>query len=422
MLTIIHNILIKTGIGEKSAENVSYIVLAIIIFILCLISVCIARVITNSIIIRYIKNNKINWDDALIESGMIKRLFHIIPIAIVKAFVSDFGRYSFLADKAIDVYLTFFVLLIIDSALNAIDIIYSKREISKIRPIKGLLQVIKIASFIIGGVVIIADLLDKSPVVMLSGIGAMTAVFSLIFKDSILGLVAGIQLSANDMVRIGDWIEMPKYSADGDVIEISLNTVKVQNFDKTITTIPAYALISDSFKNWRGMENWGGRRIKRAVNIDVNSISFCSDDFLEKLKSNNLLKDYIETRQSEIDEYNKKMGLDPVGAINARPLTNIGVFREYITRYLKNHPGVSGEMIQMVRQLSPGENGLPIEIYVFANDTQWTKYENIQSDIFDHILSVVGLFGLRVYQNPTGRDFSTRTDANSDYFGGKNEK
>ncbi|MDD2361784.1 MAG: mechanosensitive ion channel [Oscillospiraceae bacterium] len=408
MLTIIRNILIKTGVGKTSAEHVSYIVLAVIIFILCSISINIAKLITNKIIVRHIKNNRIKWDDALIESGMIKRLSHIIPIAIVRAFVDDFGPYAYIVNKAMDIYLTFVVLFIIDSALNAIDIIYRKHEISKTRPIKGFLQVIKIASFLIGGVVIIADLLDKSPVVMLSGIGAMTAVLSLIFKDSILGLVAGIQLSANDMVRIGDWIEMPKYSADGDVIDISLNTVKVRNFDKTITTIPAYALISDSFKNWRGMKSSGGRRIKRAVNIDVNSISFCSNDLLEKLKSNSLLKDYIETRQSEIDEYNKKMGLDPDGAINARRLTNIGVFREYITRYLKNHPGVSGEMTQMVRQLSPGEHGRPLEIYVFTNATQWNKYENIQSDIFDHILSVIGLFELRVYQNPTGHDFSMR--------------
>jgi miniconductance mechanosensitive channel len=278
--------------------------------------------------------------------------------------------------------------------------------VSKTRPIKGLLQVLKIAVYIVAVIVALTDLMGQSPLVMLGGLGAMTAVFSLVFKDSILGLVAGIQLAANDMVRIGDWIEMPKYEADGVVIDISLNTVKVRNFDNTITSIPAYTLVSDAFKNWRGMKSSGARRIMRSVNIDVSSISFCSKELLERLKKSELLREYIENKQKEIDEYNRSRSLDPNAVINARRLTNIGVFRVYIQNYLKNHPGIQQDMIQLVRQLPPAEYGLPIQVYVFSNQTDWTVYENIQSDIFDHILSVVGQFELRVFQSPTGYDFN----------------
>ena len=408
MLTVIREWLTNAGMKERLAEQASYFVLAFIVFLLCIISIYITKKIINKFIVRHIRNSRAKWDDALVECGLFKRLCHIIPVTIIQISSPYFGSYSGLVRKGVDIYLTLVTLFLIDAALNAVDIIYRRREISKTRPIKGYLQVLKIASFVIGCVVIIADLMGQSPLVMLSGIGALTAVFSLVFKDSLLGLVAGIQLSANDMVRIGDWIEMPKYSADGTVIDISLNTVKVKNFDNTITTIPAYALISDSFINWRGMKSSGVRRIKRSVNIDVNSIAFCSEELLERLKKNDLLKEFIETRQKEIEEYNSRQELDPDEDINARRLTNIGVFRAYITNYLKNHPGISRDMTQMVRQLPPDEHGLPLQIYVYSNQTDWVLYENIQSDIFDHILSVIGMFELRVFQSPTGHDFSIR--------------
>ncbi len=266
------------------------------------------------------------------------------------------------------------------------------------------MQVVKIVVFIIIGIVIIATLLDQSPIILLSSIGALAAVFSFVFKDSILGFIAGIQLTSNDMLRIGDWIEMPKYGADGDVIDITLNTVKVQNWDKTYVTIPAYALISDSFKNWRGMFQFGGRRIKRSIYIDVNSVTFCSDEMIEKLKKVHYLKDYIKDKEMELEAYNIENKIDTEQKINGRRMTNIGTFRAYLKSYLANHPGIDQNKIMMVRQLAPGETGIPMEIYAFTRDTAWINYEGVQSDIFDHIYAVAGEFGLRIFQSPSGYD------------------
>ena len=395
----------RVGIKGELAEHVFYVVLAVIVLLVCAAANYIAKRFVLRLAEKRVKGNKITWDDVLVESGVLRRLSHIVPAAIIRMFSGYFGPYTGFVQKAAGIYLTLVLLFVIVALLDAADRIYRRYEISKTRPIKGLLQIVKIASFIIGGIVIIADLMGQDPVVMLGGIGALTAVFSLVFKDSLLGFVAGIQLSANDMVRIGDWIEMPKYNANGDVIEISLNTVKVQNFDKTITTIPAYALISDSFKNWRGMRNTGARRIMRSVYIDVHSISFCTPEMLDRLKASGLLREYIETRQAEIDEYNKSSGLDPVKTVNARRLTNIGVFRVYIQNYLNNHPDIRQDLPRMVRQLPQDANGLPLQVYAFANTTEWAVYENIQSDIFDHILSVADYFRLRIFQNPSGYDF-----------------
>jgi miniconductance mechanosensitive channel len=268
-------------------------------------------------------------------------------------------------------------------------------------------QVAKILIFVVGIILVIAKLLDQSPVILLSGFGAMTAVLLLLFKDSILGLVAGIQLATNDMVRIGDWIEMPKYGADGDVVEISLHTVKVENWDRTITAIPSYALVSDSFKNWRGMQTSGGRRIKRSIYIDKTSVSFCTEEMVERFKKIQFLTDYISGKQKEIQEYNTGHCIDTSEPVNGRQITNIGTLRAYIENYLRNHPKIHKGMTMMVRQLQPTENGLPLEIYAFTNDTNWVNYEAIQADIFDHILSVIPSFGLRVFQAPSGHDMRT---------------
>ncbi|MFW5886783.1 MAG: mechanosensitive ion channel family protein, partial [Bacteroidota bacterium] len=238
-----------------------------------------------------------------------------------------------------------------------------------------------------------------------AGMGALAAVLMLVFKDSILGLVAGIQISAYDMVRIGDWIEMPSHNADGDVIDISLNTVKVQNWDKTITTIPTYALVSESFYNWRGMQEAGGRRIKRNISIDMKSVKFCTKEMLEKFKKIQYLKSYIEDKEKELLEFNKKNNVDEYILVNGRRLTNIGVFRKYLEAYLRNHPHIHKNMTFLVRHLQPTDRGIPVEIYVFANDTVWANYEGIQADIFDHVLAVIPEFGLRVFQSPSGDDF-----------------
>jgi len=249
--------------------------------------------------------------------------------------------------------------------------------------------------------------MGRSPVILLSGIGAATAVFILIFQNSILGLVASIQLTSNDMLQIGDWITMPKYEADGDVIDISLHTIKVQNFDKTIITIPTHTLISDSFKNWRGMQESGGRRIKRSIHIDLTSINFCTEEMLNRFNEIEYIREYLNNKSKEIDNYNSIHNINDSNPVNGRHLTNIGIFRVYIENYLKNHSKVHKGMTQMVRQLQPTKNGLPIEIYIFTNDIAWVNYEAVQSDIFDHILAVVPEFYLRIYQEPTGHDLKS---------------
>jgi miniconductance mechanosensitive channel len=265
--------------------------------------------------------------------------------------------------------------------------------------------VVKIIFYAAAVIMIISIFSGKAPSLLLGGLGAMAAVLILVFKDTILGFVASIQLSANKMVNVGDWISMPKYNADGDVIDISLNTVKVQNWDKTIATIPTYALVSESFNNWKGMEESGGRRIKRSINIDMNSVGFLDAEQIEKFRKYYLLKDYINRKEKEISEFNKSLKLEGDQVTNGRKMTNLGTFRKYLEEYLKQHPKIHQDMTFLVRHLQPSDKGLPIEIYVFSNDQAWANYEAIQADIFDHILAIIPEFGLRVFQNPTGSDF-----------------
>lgn len=275
---------------------------------------------------------------------------------------------------------------------------------SKNRSIKGYVQVVKIFLYILGTGIFVSILFQKDLTTFFAGLGAMAAVLMLIFKDSILGLVAGVQLSANDMVRLGDWVQMDSRKADGAVIDISLNTVKIQNWDKTISTIPTYALVSESFTNWRGMEESGGRRIKRSVNIDMSSIHFLSKKEIDKLKKIQIIKEYLEQKELEVEMYNTEQGIDGSVPVNGRQLTNLGTFRKYVEEFLKRHPKISKDMTFLVRHLQPAEKGIPIEIYVFCNDTRWAYYEGVQADIFDHILAIIPHFGLRIFQNPTGED------------------
>ena len=297
------------------------------------------------------------------------------------------------------------VLLVIDAFLNALHEIYQKLPISQGRNIKGFVQVVKIVFYFIAILLIISILADEELTALIAGLGAMAAVLMLIFKDTILGFVASIQLSANKMVNVGDWISMPKYNADGDVIDISLNTVKVQNWDKTIATIPTYALVSESFNNWKGMEQSGGRRIKRSINIDMNSVTFLDATQIEKLRKFHLLKDYISEKEKQIADYNKSLGLEDGMVTNGRKMTNLGTFRKYLEEYLHQHPKIHKDMTFLVRHLQPTDRGLPIEIYVFSKDQAWANYEAIQADIFDHILAILPEFDLHVFQNPTGSDF-----------------
>ncbi|AST90911.1 MULTISPECIES: mechanosensitive ion channel family protein [Sutcliffiella] len=396
--------LLSYGMDPTIAE---YLTMIIMILFIALISV-IANFITKKIIIRvithFVTNNKFTWDDMLLERKVFHRISHVVPAIIIYFFASAFSDYETVIQKLAVTYIIIVALVVIISLFNALNDIYQTFEISKTRPIKGYIQVANIVIVILGVILVISNLIGQSPLILLSGIGALSAVLLLVFRDSLLGLVAGIQLTSNDMVRVGDWIEMPKYEADGDIIDISLNTVKVQNWDKTITTIPSYALISDSFKNWRGMQNAGGRRIKRSIFIDTGSIAFCDEPMIEKFKHIHYLSEYIEQKEKEIEEYNIKNEINRNNRVNGRALTNIGVFRAYINNYLKNHPGIEQNMTMIVRQLAPSEFGLPIEIYAFTNDIQWNNYESIQSDIFDHLLAVAPEFGLRIFQNPSGSD------------------
>ncbi len=350
-----------------------------------------------------IKRTKTRWDDVLLEEGVFDRLSHIVPALVIYGFAELFTWQVILQRLALS-YMVVIGILVFNSLLSAAESIYSSFKVSKEKPIRGYIQIVKIFLFIIGMIVIIGIIIDRSPWRLLTGIGAMTAVLLLVFKDSILGLVASTQLAANDMVKIGDWIEVEKYDANGEVIEISLTTIKVQNWDKTISNIPTYVLISDSFKNWRGMTESGGRRIKRSIFIDMTSIAFCDDAMLDRFRRIHLLTGYIERKVQEIDEHTVKHNIDTSIPVNGRRLTNIGTFRAYLDAYVRNHPKVHDGMTIMVRHLPPSPYGIPIEIYVFSNDIRWEHYEGIQADIFDHILAVIPEFGLRVFQNPTGRD------------------
>jgi miniconductance mechanosensitive channel len=350
------------------------------------------------------------WDDMILRKKVFNRLAWLAPAIVLYTSISiPFEGYDWLItliNGAVLIYMIIMGIVALDAFLNASLAIYTTYEVSNRIPIKGFIQVFKIIIYFTSAIFIFSILLNKTPVYLFSGLGALTAVLMFIFKDAILGFVAGIQLSANRMVANGDWIEMPKYGANGDIIEIALTTVKVQNWDKTITTIPTYALITESFKNWSGMSNSGGRRIKRSISIDMNTIQFCTEDMLNRFSKVQYISNYIEKTKIELQENNELGQVDNSSLVNGKRMTNIGTFRAYVKAYLVNHPMINKEMTFLVRQLNPTEHGLPIEIYVFSKDQEWANYENIQADIFDHILAVVPEFDLRVFQDPSGLDFS----------------
>lgn len=348
-----------------------------------------------------------------LRKKVFNRLARLAPAMVIYLFISiPLAGYDFaisLISGVALIYMIAMTILSLDAFLNASLDIYNTYEVSKRIPIKGFIQVFKIIIYFICSIFIISILVNKTPVYLFSSLGALTAVLMFIFKDAILGFVAGIQLSANQMVANGDWISMPKYGADGDIVEIALTTVKVQNWDKTITTIPTYALITESFKNWRGMSESGGRRIKRSIRIDLNTIQFCTEEMLNRFGKIQYISRYIEKMKKELQVYNQQELVDESNLVNGRRMTNIGTFRAYVEAYLSNQPMINQEMTFLVRQLAPTEHGLPIEIYVFSKDQAWANYESIQANIFDHILAVVPEFDLQVYQAPSGRDFNKLT-------------
>jgi miniconductance mechanosensitive channel len=401
---IVHSLLQYLGWSDTAVSLAEPFLLTVAVLLLAASANWIAKRLLLTALHRFVRRTRTDWDDVLQEKRFFTRLSHVAPALVIYASATLFPQYSDFITNVAVAYMGLVGLLVIDALLNAVVSVYSRFEISRSRPIRGYVQALKAFIFVIGGIAILGTLIDESPWKLISGIGALTAIVLLVFKDSILGFVASIQVSANDMVRIGDWIEMPKYGADGDVVDITIQCVKVRNWDKTITTIPTYTLVSDSFKNWRGMQESGGRRIKRSVHVDMTSVKFCSPEMIERFKKFAFLETYIKEKVAEVEEYNRRMGFDLSEKINGRRLTNLGTFRAYIREYLRNHPRIHSGMTLLVRHRPPTENGLPIEIYVFANDIRWAEYESIQADIFDHIFAVIPEFELRIFQSPSGSD------------------
>jgi miniconductance mechanosensitive channel len=409
--------LTRFGLAPDTASKTAGISDFILVLITGVLIYYISKFIINRIFKRIAKRTASNWDDALIEFKVFQRMAFLVPGILVYQSIpvtlDDFPGLIPAALKLTNLYIIVIFLLIINSFLNAIYAMYQKSEFALYHPIKGYIQIAKIVVFIIVFLLIISLLFNQSPLYMLTGLGAFSAVLLLIFKDPILGFVGGIQLSANDMVRQGDWISMPKFGADGTVLEISLTTVKVQNFDNTISTLPTYSLVSESFQNYRGMKDSGVRRMKRSISIDMSSVQFCTQEMLDKFRKITILQEYIDRTEAELENYNKENNIDNSVFVNGKRQTNIGVFRAYLEEYLAHHPLVDNTSDLLVRQLQSNSSGIPIEIYAFTLETGFIRYEKVQSDIFDHILAIVPEFALRLFQSPTGEDLKQR---NAVYF------
>ena len=377
-----------------------YIILTISILFAYLLFLVTNRIILRSIA-KIFRRTSTTFDDILLEQKVFHKLPYLIPLIFLYS-LRDVVPFFKTMDRFLIALIALIILISLNALINAINDVYKKSRFADKLNIKSYAQVVKLIINSVGIIIIAALLAGKSPIYFLSGLGALTAVLILVFKDTILSLVSSVQISSNDLFKIGDWIEAPQFGADGNVIDIALHSVKVQNWDKTICVVPTNKLINSSFKNWRGMSESGGRRIKRSIKINMKSIRFCSDSMIEKFKTIHLLKDYMEEKLKEIEGYNIDKKIDEADLVNRRSLTNVGTFRAYIKFYLKNNAKIHNDMTFLVRQLAPQSDGLPIEIYVFSNDTDWINYEAIQSDIFDHLLAILPEFELEVFQNLTG--------------------
>ncbi len=410
----IEGLLMNGGIGEKPAEILRMLILFFVLISVSVLLYFLFKTVVVNLLYKLFKSTPFKWDDALADRHALNNLAHIVPAIIIQLFspevFHDYPRILPFIVKLTDSYIVIACMTVILAFMKILENALTRHKDFKDKPLMSYFQLLRIILYIVVLILILSTLLNKTPVYLLSAFGAMTAVLLLVFKDTILGLVASVQISANDMVRVGDWVEMPKYNTDGDVIAINLNTVKVRNWDKTITTIPTYYFITDGVKNWRGMVETGGRRIKRSILIDSQTVKFVDPEMREKFKKIHLITDYINERQKEIDEYNKREGIDVSVLINGRRMTNIGVFRKYIDFYLKNHPNINKDMTIIVRQLAIEDKGIPLEIYCFTSTTKWMDYESIQSDIFDHLLSAASYFNLGIFQQPSGKDISSSID------------
>ena len=405
----VNRTLLSAGVDEVWADKIDNLIVLLFIIGIALLANIICRKIILRVVAKLVKQTKATWDDIVFNhkvmvnvSRMVAPILIYIAIPIAFPEHADSDLLDFLRRLCL-IYIIAVFLRFISALFTAVYQVYSEREQYRDKPLKGLLQTAQVILFFIGAIIIISILINQSPMVLLTGLGASAAILMLVFKDSIMGFVSGIQLSANNMLKVGDWITMPKYGADGTVIEVTLNTVKVRNFDNTITTIPPYLLISDSFQNWQGMQESGGRRVKRSINIDMTSVR-CTPEMLEKYRKIQLLANYVDETEKVVEEYNKEHDIDNSVLVNGRRQTNLGVFRAYLTNYLRSLPTVNQDMTCMVRQLQPTETGIPLELYFFSANKVWVAYEGIQADVFDHVLAIIPEFGLRVFQNPSGED------------------
>lgn len=408
LLKNIDQLLIEWGLSPQAAMAVDEFIAFALILLMAFAADAICRKVLLKVIARIVKQTKATWDDILFDHSVMVHLSRmVVPVIIYLCIPIAFAGSAAMAfvQRLCLIFIIVTFLSFVNSFLKAAYTVYSEMESLRGRPLKGLLQTLQVLLWFIGGIVVVSILIGKSPLTLLAGLGASAAILMLVFKDSIMGFVSGVQLSANDMLKVGDWITMPKYGANGYVIEVTLNTVKVRNFDNTITTIPPYLLVSDSFQNWRGMRESGGRRVKRSINIDMTSVRFCTPEMLEKYRKINLLKDYIDQTEEVVRIYNEENGIDNDILVNGRRQTNLGVFRAYLTAYLKSLPVVNTELNCMVRHLQPTDHGLPVELYFFSTVKDWIPYEAVQADVFDHVLAIIPEFGLRVFQSPSGADF-----------------
>ncbi|MEN8120756.1 MAG: mechanosensitive ion channel domain-containing protein [Bacteroidota bacterium] len=404
------------GFSEINAETLKSFTLFVIIILIAFIINFLVKKIIIKFIHKVAKKTSIKYDDIILKKKVILYVTHLIPAAIIHLLMYlvfdkkvdypyDYKYILGIIDNIIILYVYAILWLVFFAMLNAFYEIYKESAISKRVDIKGFLQLIKVVISIFFVILLVSVVVDKKPGAILAAFGAVAVALIFVFKDTLLGFVAGIQLAANNMLKPGDWISMPDMNTDGTVLEIGLTACKIQNWDKTISTVPTYTLVTKSFANWRGMEESGGRRIKRSFFIDVSTLKFCDKEMINRFKNFHLLKDYIEEKETEIKEYNAKHSLESDNIVNARRITNIGTFRKYIEHYLKEHPQLNKNLTILVRQLQVTSNGLPMEIYVFSADQRWIEYESIQSDIFDHIFAIIHEFDLKLYQNPTGQDF-----------------
>jgi miniconductance mechanosensitive channel len=409
---LLNEVFLDLNFPELYAQLTAILLTFIALLIVAVIVHWITKVIVIRVIHKLVKNSKTEWDDYLLKHRVFQSLSHLTS-ALVLYYSSNYSQIPEVTSVIAMITNIYFVIIfvkVVSGVLKASNDIYLTTPFSATRSIKGYIQLVMILVYFVAGIFIIAVIFNKSPLVLLGGLSAIAAVLLLIFKDTILGLVASIQLSANKMLKPGDWIEVPKHGANGTVVDISLNTVKVQNGDKTIVTIPTYSLVIDSFINWSGMEESDGRRIKRSINIDMKSVRFCDDELLNKFQQFRLIRDYVTEKQNEISVYNKMLGIDDFSIPNGRRQTNLGVFRKYLEEYLKANQNINQEMTFLVRQLQPSETGLPLEIIAFSKEKQLNPFEGIQSDIFDHILAVIPEFELRLFQSPSGNDIKDLAD------------